>query len=470
VRRQPGPQATARCFAAGLLLTATFVAGKVEGQVVTTLAGSGAQGGDDGTGTAATFYYPVSVAVDGSGNVYVADVYNLKIRKITPGGVVTTLAGSGARGSADGAGAAATFALPLGVGVDLSGNVYVGDADNNNIRKITPAGVVTTFAGSGARGSADGTGTAATFNYPEGVAVDLSGTVYVSDVGNYKVRKITPAGVVTTFAGSGAPGSADGTGTAATFDGPAGLAVDAAGNLYVADFNNNKIRQITPAGVVSTLAGSEAPGNADGTGTAAAFNGPAGVAVDISGNLYVADLNNNKIRMITPGGVVTTLAGSGAAGSADGTGTSATFDAPSGVSVDSSGNVYVADFNNNKIRRITQSTCVQDAFTACLIGGRYKVTSHWRNQYAGGQVSTLSAAPLTDATAAFWLYDANTYEYLIRINTATTNGYAWIAIPTFTDVEFWIEVTDTVRGLYYPYHSSPGNKTLIYDPYFFVYP
>lgn len=214
-------------------------------------------------------------------------------------------------------------------------------------------------------------------------------------------------------------------------------------------------------------------GSADGAGSAATFGSPDGVATDSSGNVYVTDGFNNKIRKITPAGVVMTFAGSGVPGSADGTGAVATFYHPSGVAVDSSGNVYVADANNHKIRKITQSTvqtCVQNAFTACLIGGRYRVTSHWQNQYAGGEVSTLSATRLTDTTAAFWLFDAETYEYMIRINTATDNGRAWITIPTFTDVAFWVAVTDTVSGQYYEYHNPPGNRTLIYDPYFFVYP
>jgi hypothetical protein len=445
-----------------------------EAQIVTTLAGSGGQGSADGTGTAATFWSPSGVATDFSGNVYVTDTGNNKIRKITTGGVVTTLAGSGTAGSADGTGTAATFNAPFGVATDSSGNIYVADSGSNKIRKVTPAGVVTTLAGSGAQGSADGTGYAATFSFPYGVATDSSGNIYVTEYGGNKVRKVTPAGVVTTFAGSGATGFADGMGTTAMFNSPVGVAVDSAGNVYVGDYRNSKIRKITPAGLVATLAGSGTFGDTDGTGTAASFYGPFGLATDSSGEIFVADRLNNKVRKITPEGVVTTLAGSGAAGGADGTGTAATFNQPYGVATDSFENIYVADQYSNKIRKITASTgqaCVVDAFTACLIGGRYKVTSHWQNQYAGGQVSTLSATRLTDATAAFWLFDANTYEYLIRI-TAGNNGYAWISIPSFTSVEFWIEVTDTTSGLYKEYHleQSPDLPTLIYDPWFFVYP
>ncbi|HUM03254.1 MAG TPA: NHL repeat-containing protein [Thermoanaerobaculia bacterium] len=461
-----------RRIAANAALCFLLVPHGAGAQVVTTLAGSGAHGSADGTGTAATFYTPQGLAVDSSGNVYVADKFSNKIRKITPEGEVTTFAGSGSLGSDDGPAAAATFFYPYGVAVDLSRNVYVADTYNYKIRAITPAGVVSTLAGTGESGDDNGPGAAATFSWAVGVAADSSGNVYVADSGSNTIRKITPAGVVSTLAGSGAGGSADGPGDEATFSEPSGVAVDSSGNVFVADTDSNKIRKITAGGAVTTLAGSGASGSADGTGAAATFTNPFGVAVDSSQNVYVADSGNNKIRKITPAGVVSTLAGSGAYGGADGIGAAATFYTPTGVAVDSSGTVYVADSGNNKIRKITQppGPCVQDAFTACLINGRYKVTSHWQNQYDDGKVSQLSAAPLTDATAAFWLSDADTYEYLIRINTATDNGKAWISIPTFTDVEFWIAVTDTSTGQYFEYHSDAGNRTLIYDPYFFVYP
>jgi len=270
---------------------------------VATLAGTaGTFGSTDATGTAATFNSPHGVAVDGSGNVYVADTNNHLIRKITSAGVVTTLAGTaGNPGSTDATGTAATFKYPYGVAVDGSGNVYVADANNHLIRKITSAGVVTTLAGTaGTQGSADGTGTAATFNSPLAVAVDGSGNVYVGDSNNYLIRKITSAGVVTTLAGTaGIQGSADGAGTAATFKFPWGVAVDGSGNVYVADADNHLIRKITSAGVVTTLAGTAGiQGSTDATGTAATFNSPFGVAVDGSGNVYVADTVNHLIRKI----------------------------------------------------------------------------------------------------------------------------------------------------------------------------
>jgi sugar lactone lactonase YvrE len=293
--------------------------------------------------------------------MYVADLSNHKIRKITTGAVVTTFAGSGVGGATDATGTSATFNLPSGVAVDSSGNVSIADWSNQKIRVITPAGVVTTLAGCAgtcATGGADGTGAAASFNGPQGNAVDSAGNIFVAEGTANKIRKITPAGVVTTFAGCAAPtspcaaGSANGTGTAASFSTPTSIAIDSANNLYVVDGANNKIRKITPAAVVTTFAGSGAAGSADGTGTAATFNLPTGLAIDSSGNVYVVDASNRKIRRITPAGVVTTVAGAGSAGGADGIGSAASFNFPYGIAVDATGNLYVADYSNSKIRKI----------------------------------------------------------------------------------------------------------------------
>ena len=334
--------------------------------VVTTLAGfAGSANYGDGTGRGARFNYPTGVTVDSAGNIYVADSGNDAIRKVTPAGVVTTLAGDVSitdtynrpiGGFADGTGHSARFAGPSGVAADSAGNIYVADTGNSTIRKVTPAGVVTTLAGWGP-GSADGTGRAAQFNDPSGVAVDGVGNVFVADSGNDTIRKVTPAGVVTTLAGlAGSPGTTDGTGSAARFSVPSGVAVDRAGNIFVAAFWNHTIRKVTPAGTVTTLAGlAGSQGSADGTGSAARFSGPSGVAVDCAGNVYVADKWNNTIRKVTSAGVVTTLAGlAGSWGSGvDGTGSAARFWNPAGVAVDSAGNVYVTDNLNNSIRKVT---------------------------------------------------------------------------------------------------------------------
>ena len=335
---------------------------------ISTLAGvAGSAGTTNGTLAAARFDGPIGLDVDSAGNVYVADSHNHTIRKISAG-VVTTLAGSPSvlGENVDGTGAGARFKQPTGVAVDSSGNVYVADSLNHNIRKVTSTGVVTTLAGGGVVGSTNATGSSARFNQPRGVAVDASGNVYVADYNNHTIRKITSAGVVTTLAGTaGSTGSTNGTGSNALFQYPSGVAVDTSGNVYVADYGNHTIRKVTSAGVVTTIAGTAGTfGNTDGTGTAARFYRPHGIKVDSAGNIFVAEYSNHTIRKITSSGVVTTVAGAAGAlvgstqtgyGSTDGTGTSAKFNSPSGVSLDASGNIFVADYGNHTIRSSVQT-------------------------------------------------------------------------------------------------------------------
>ncbi len=348
--------------------------------VVTTLAGTaGSSGSADGAGAAARFNSPHGIVADFSGNVYVADRGNYMIRKVTAGGGVSSVAGTASKyGSADGAGAAAGFSSPNGVAMDASGDLYVADTNNQTIRKVTASGVVTTLAGTaGSTGDADGTGAAARFGQPIGIAADASGMLYVTDWLNSTIRKIVIAtGVVTTFAGTaGNVGDADGTGAAARFNKANGIAADTSGNLYVADTYNHTIRKIVIAtGVVTTLAGTAGSGgDTDGTGAAALFNGPSGIAADASGNLYVADTNNHTIRKIVSAtGVVTTLAGTaGVFGSADGTGGAARFKYPYSVAVDAAGNVYVADMDNHTIRKIVPTTGT--VTTVAGVAGQYGV-------------------------------------------------------------------------------------------------
>jgi streptogramin lyase len=269
-------------------------------------------GSVDAIGASARFSRPEGVAADASGNVYVADRGNVTLRKIASDGTVSTLAGlAGSGGLVNGQGSTARFNGITGVASTAAGTVYVADYYNHAIRSVASNGTVATFAG-GSLGSLDGQGTAAQFNYPSGVAVDTSGSVYVADSYNQVIRRISPAGAVTTLAGSpGQSGSTDGQGNAARFSFPIAVAPDSAGNVYVCDRENSTIRKVAPDGTVSTLAGSAGQvGNVDGTGAAARFNKPLALSLDpISGNLYIADSGNSLVRMVTPSGVVTTVAG-----------------------------------------------------------------------------------------------------------------------------------------------------------------
>lgn len=369
---------------------------------VTTLAGqAGKTGKTDGRGTSARFVAPQSLATDASGNVFVVDAGNPAIRRITPAGAVSTLSSAPARfaslrgiavdtagtiavsdneaqtvsrvtaaghgtlwaghpshhGFADGAGSEARFNRPVGIAVDLNGTVFVSDSFSHILRSVSPDGTVTTLAGRvWSSGVDNGKGRAARFCWPGGVAADCAGNVYLADTGNHAVRKVTRDGVVTLLAGgAGASGSSDGKGSLARFSSPSAVAVDRAGNVYVADCGNQLIRKVTPDGTVSTVAGAAGlKGYADGSGATARFNQPTGIAVDTLNNIYVADAGNHVIRRIVPGRQVTTLAGcAGMKGFSDGQGVQARFSGPAAVAVDLTGSLIVADRDNHLIRMVT---------------------------------------------------------------------------------------------------------------------
>jgi sugar lactone lactonase YvrE len=303
---------------------------------VLTVAGS-TQGFTDGNAAAARFNIVSGVVKDASGNLFVCDRDNHRIRKITPEGVVSTFAG-GTLGFVDGTGTAARFNQPYCIAIDAAGNFYVGDRINHAIRKITPAGVVTTLAGNGTAGDVNGTGSAARFNEPIGIAVNSAGVLYVADYINQKIKKVTPAGVVTTYQNILA----------------FGLAIDAQDNLYATGYYNHYIYKYNSSGVYEFIAGQNGTsGTGDGIGADARFNFPAGIAVDAIGNLYVCDAFNNRIRKISASGVVSTLAGNNTAGFTDGIGTGASFDTPLGICGDFGNKaVIVADFNNSRIRKV----------------------------------------------------------------------------------------------------------------------
>lgn len=326
------------------------------------LAGS-TDGYADARGPEARFRSPEGIAVDRKGNVYVTEYWNSTVRKIAPDGTVSTLGGrENIVGSADGPPGTSLFGRPHGLAVGADLTVYVSDMGNNTIRKISPAGEATTFAGkAGEAGTADGTGPAARFFRPEGIAVDATGTLIVADTYNYTVRRITKDGRVTTLAGkAGSPGAEDGRGPAARFNMPLGVAVDGAGIVYVADADfdgkatgNCLVRTISPEGEVRTLAGrAGSPGAADGKGPDARFTKCVGIAVTRGGIVFVADTGAQTIRRIDPRGGVTTVGGTfQSAGDADGIGPAARFNCPQAIAVDEAGTLYIADTGNHRVRK-----------------------------------------------------------------------------------------------------------------------
>jgi sugar lactone lactonase YvrE len=379
------------------------------------IAGSHAgYGGDGGPATAAQLNNPTSVAVDAAGNLYIADTGNYRVRKVSASGVISTVAGDGTLGyGGDGGPATSAQISAGGVAVDTTGNLYIADSinfslppndslPNNRIRKVTAGGVISTVAGNGTSGfSGDGgPATSAQFAYPGGIAVDTEGNLYIADTGNSRIRKVSGGGVISTVAGNGAFGfSGDGgPATSAELDQPGGVAVDAMGNLYIADTVNYRVRRVSVSGVISTVAGNGRGGYSGDGGPAnsAELDKPGNVAVDATGNLYIADYNNGRIRKVNAGAIISTVAGKGTAAGYSGDGgpaTSAQLNEPRNVAVDATGNLYIADTGNDRIRKVT----------------------------AGGTISTVARLNFPQRIAidaAGNLYVADTNNHLIRKVTA----------------------------------------------------
>lgn len=337
-----------------------------QAQNISTIGGSGTGGfsGDGAAATAAKLNGPSGVAVDLAGNVYVADAYNHRVRKIAKTGTISTIAGKGTAGFSgnDGAATAAELKNPTGVAVDNAGNVYVLDFGNNCIRKITTSGNIVAYAGDGALGFAGdgGAATAAKLYQPAGMYMDAANNLFIADGFNHRVRKVDAAGVITTVAGSGVMGSSgDGGGAlSAKLNAAAGVGTDASGNIYIADKSNHRIRKVDASGTISTLAGNDTAGYTGdgGTATAAKLNKPLSIKADAAGNLYVVDMGNNRIRKIAADGTIATIAGTTAVGySGDGgPATAAAFTWPADVALDTAGNIYIADQGNNCIRKISK--------------------------------------------------------------------------------------------------------------------
>jgi sugar lactone lactonase YvrE len=327
---------------------------------VETVAGDGEPGYQDGPGASARFNGLTGIAVASDGTTYVCSQYTPVLRAIDPDGTVRTVAGANESGLVDAATSSARFGYLTGVCVEPSGNILVSDAGNNSIRRVTPDGRVSTLAGPIVPPDpnvysyqfVDGASSSARFSIPVGLVALPDGTVYVADMWNHRIRRIAPDGVVKTFAGNGSPTLVDGLGDFASFRYPSGLALDAEGNLIVVDQGNQVVRRISPDGLVTTLAGDAREGYADRTGREARFFNPVGLAIDPVGTLFISDLWNHRIRKMTPDGVVTTLAG-GSAGFVDGTVPEARFSYPSGLALDpTTGNLLVTDAQNDRVRRI----------------------------------------------------------------------------------------------------------------------
>jgi sugar lactone lactonase YvrE len=319
-----------------------------EALTASTFAGSTA-GSTDGDLSIATFDKPTGLAMDSDGNIYVTEYGNHTIRKITPAGTVSTLVG-GFNGYADGTGTDARLFRPGDIIMGIDGYLYVADTWNNRIRKVSVNGEVTTLAGSTA-GFADGTGTEAKFDKPSGLTTDAAGNIYVADMDNERIRKITPSGVVTTIAG-GTEGYNDGTGSDAQFKGPTGIVLNNSNELMVTDEFGRTIRKVTLNGVVTVFAGNGISGSSDGVGTNSSFGVPNGITLDNDGNLIVSDRSEDNIRQISTSAEVTTIAGTRTTGNDDGIASDATFNEPAGMVVALDGTIYIADYGNNSIRAL----------------------------------------------------------------------------------------------------------------------
>ncbi len=352
-----------------ILLAVLFLAGicsarKLQAQKIYTVAGNGTAGfsGDGGIATGAELNLPYGVATDALGNIYIADTYNSVIREVDIHDSISIVAGTGTAGfSGDGGQAiAAELNHPTWLYVDISGNKYITDYDNNRIRKVNTQGIISTVAGNGSPYSGDGgQATAAGVSLPGDVVLDKSGNLYIAEYYDNRIRMVNTSGIINTIVGTGAAGySGDGgQATAAEINAASGIWVDTLSNLYIADWSNNRIRMVNTSGIINTVAGNGTTGYSGdgGQATAAELNEVSGVLLDASGNMYIVDIGNNRVRKVNSSGIITTIAGTGTAGySGDGgQATAAEVNSPHTIAMDFYGNLFITDLNNNRVREIT---------------------------------------------------------------------------------------------------------------------
>jgi hypothetical protein len=422
-----------------VLAVAFFLVGSfayAQSIVITTAAGDGILGyfGDGGPATAAGLNGPTSVAVDAGGNMYIADPYNNRVRIVNGFGTISTFAGNGNSGYSGDAGFAASAQLskPFGVAADTHGNIYIADADNNVIRKVNNVGIISTFAGTGTLGYSGDGGQAlsATFSFPCAVATDAAGNVYIADYGNNCIRKVSPNGVVITIAGNGFYGYyGDGdVASVSELASPTAVALDAAGNIYIADYMNYRIRKINTAGTISTIAGNGISGYVGDGGLAdtTELQGPIGVAVDASGNVYISDKDANRVRMINNAGIISTYAGSGYQGyiGDGGAPTAADLYNPWGLAFDGSGNLLIADCANRVVRMVGLFTGIKEhdntqAPLVYPVPARDMITA----QLSGKDFTGIDIVDLTGRIIYSHVLEANEPDQTLSIDlSATANG------------------------------------------------
>jgi hypothetical protein len=430
----------------------------MDAQIITTIAGSSISGfgGDGGIATAASLLNPHGVGVDAAGNVYIADAGNDRVRKVSSSGIITTFAGLSTAGYSGDGGAASIAQLdfPVGVVADAAGNIYILDGGNSCVRKVNTSGIISTYAGTGTAGYGGdgGPATAAQMDLPAGIAIDGTGNLYIADVNNHRIRKISTAGIITTIAGTGATGFTGdgGPATAADLGFPYGVAVDGAGNVSIALYYDNRIRQVNTSGTINTIAGlgSAAFSGDGGPATAAEFDGPWGLAADAAGNLFIADNNNNRIRKINTSGIISTIAGTGFTGfGGDGApATTAWLNNPAGVALDVSGRVFIVDYLNHRIRRVGAAGNTPPVFT----GGATQSMSPCSNVLT--PINTYMEVTDVDAgqTETWSIVTAPLHGTLVAAYTTTSTGgmitptgLSYTSALAYTGMDsFTVRVTD----------------------------